>query len=123
LRKKVTKVLPAEPESASRARRLVERELGRVCDPEVVEVASLLATELVANAVRHARTSMRFGVGCEGGRVRIEVEDGSPAMPVRREPSVAAVDGRGLLLVDRLAAAWGAEPRPAGKVVWLELTL
>jgi anti-sigma regulatory factor (Ser/Thr protein kinase) len=117
-----TLALPAEPGSAARARRAIERELASTCPPELVDIASLLATELVTNAVRHARTAMRFGVQCVDGKVRIEVEDGSPALPVRREPTTTAVDGRGLLLVDRLAATWGFEHRPHGKVVWLELS-
>ena len=34
-----------------------------------------------------------------------------------------AEGGRGMLLVDRLADRWGAEPRPVGKRVWFELSL
>jgi anti-sigma regulatory factor (Ser/Thr protein kinase) len=116
----VTLELPAVPASAARARRLVERELGSTCPREVIEIATLLATELVTNVVLHAGTSMRFEVE-HRDCVRIEVQDSSPGLPVPRRTSVDATTGRGLLLIERLATAWGVEARPTGKAVWLEL--
>jgi hypothetical protein len=58
---------------------------------------------------------------CEWG-VRIEVFDSSttPLPPVRDHPS-ADETGRGLMVVDGIAARWGWRPSGIGKVVWCEL--
>ncbi|HEY3671860.1 MAG TPA: ATP-binding protein [Acidimicrobiia bacterium] len=86
-------------------------------------VTELLATELVANVVTHVGTPMTLRV-CRGtSTVRVEIEDPSPEVPVVRHPDAADEHGRGVLLVDRLANAWGIEPRPDGKTVWFELAV
>jgi hypothetical protein len=54
------------------------------------------------------------------GRLRIDVEDSSSALPRRREAGEDGVSGRGLLLVEMLADAWGVEARGGGKAVWCE---
>lgn len=81
----------------------------------------LLSTELITNAVRHTDSSCAVAVRWTGVRVRVEVTDVSPARPHRRHSSPEAEGGRGLLLVESLATAWGSAPDPAGKVVWFEL--
>ncbi|MFI1092184.1 ATP-binding protein [Streptomyces sp. NPDC020917] len=81
----------------------------------------LLSTELITNAVRHTDSSCAVAVRWTGVRVRVEVTDVSPARPRRRHSSPEAEGGRGLLLVESLASAWGSAPDPAGKVVWFEL--
>jgi hypothetical protein len=81
----------------------------------------LLSTELITNAVRHTRASCAVAVRWTGVRVRVEVTDVSPARPHRWHGSLDAEGGRGLLLVESLATAWGSTPDPAGKVVWFEL--
>jgi anti-sigma regulatory factor (Ser/Thr protein kinase) len=99
----------------------VERVLLDRCPQALVEAAALLASELVTNAVQHARTSLTLSVSTSRDGVRLEVSDGSTRMPVLRDAPTGN-NGRGLVLVDRLAHSWGAEPRPDGKIVWLELT-
>jgi anti-sigma regulatory factor (Ser/Thr protein kinase) len=81
----------------------------------------LLSTELITNAVRHTDSSCAVAVRWTGVRVRVEVTDVSPARPHRRHSSPEAEGGRGLLLVESLATAWGSAPDPAGKTVWFEL--
>jgi hypothetical protein len=54
-------------------------------------------------------------------RVRVEVHDGSPELPIRRRYSNMSGTGRGLLLVERMADGWGADLTSRGKVVWFEL--
>jgi anti-sigma regulatory factor (Ser/Thr protein kinase) len=84
-------------------------------------VTELLATELVANVVTHVGTPMTLRV-CRGpSRMRVEIDDPSPEMPVVRHPDTADEHGRGVLLVDRLANAWGVDARADGKTVWFEL--
>ena len=53
--------------------------------------------------------------------MRVELEDPSTAVPVVRHPDPADEHGRGVLLIDELADAWGVEPRADGKTVWFEI--
>jgi anti-sigma regulatory factor (Ser/Thr protein kinase) len=85
------------------------------------DVTELLVTELVANVVTHVGTSMTVRVHRWPGRVRVEIEDPSPEIPVVRHPDAADEHGRGMLLVDQLANAWGVDRRADGKTVWFEL--
>jgi len=83
----------------------------------------LLASELVANAITHARTDIVLTVSIEGGRLTVEVSDGSSRVPVRRVPAPAtATDGRGLNVIAELSYDWGFRTIPSfGKVVWFTL--
>lgn len=85
------------------------------------DFAELLVSELVTNAVLHARTSITLQVRRTESGVRIEVIDASPRSPQPRDYSDQATTGRGLTLVESLAAAWGMEPHDRGKTVWFEL--
>lgn len=114
-----------EPEarSAEAARRLVRETLAR-CPLELVESASLVVSELVTNAVLHARTAIGVVITLlDDGAVRLEVSDDSSALPQRRLYSEASGTGRGLVLVNALSAGWGVAPRhdAEGKTVWAEL--
>lgn len=88
---------------------------------EVVLMAQLLASELVTNAVLHARTPLVLGIELQGPRLRVTVEDGSAGLPARRHSGADATQGRGLVLVESLASAWGCDPTQSGKRVWFEL--
>lgn len=116
-------VLPPQAASAGRARRFVADALIAADARDAVDVAALLVTELVANAVLHAGGDLGVRVACGNGSVRVEVADGSPAVPRPQEQSSEATTGRGLLLVDALAADWGVRRNGSGKVVWFELAL
>ncbi|MFH8439053.1 ATP-binding protein [Streptomyces sp. NPDC018007] len=111
-----------------------------------VDAAALIMTELVANAVRHTSTRRircRLLRSAEGvricvwnrGRARIPAP-ASPAdsagLPVGKAPAAADLeaddaldrlteDGRGLLLVDALAARWGTRAALTGRLVWADL--
>lgn len=114
-------LLPAKPSSAGRARRFVVAALhAERCEAEA-EVAELLVSELVTNALLHARSEVRVRVAAEQARVRVEVRDESCAPVERRSFSPEAATGRGLALVEALAARWGSDVRPEGKTVWFEL--
>jgi hypothetical protein len=54
-------------------------------------------------------------------RLHAEVGDRSDDMPHRRSPGEMASSGRGLLLMEELADAWGVDPRGDGKSIWFEL--
>jgi anti-sigma regulatory factor (Ser/Thr protein kinase) len=85
------------------------------------EVTELLATELVANVVTHVGAPMTLRVQRTGSTMRVEIDDTSTDVPVVQHPDSAVDHGRGVLLVDQLANAWGVEPRTDGKTVWFEL--
>lgn len=109
--------------SAREARQFVAEVLGHWSLPgELAETAELLTSELVSNVVLHACTELEVSVSPEAGRaVRVEVADESLRPPVPRKPTRDALTGRGLILVDALAADWGVEPTSGGKAVWFEL--
>ncbi len=84
---------------------------------------SQLLTEVVTNAVLHARTSVRVVLQYDeaSGRIRCEVSDGSPVMPRVRRHSIEATTGRGLRLLEQVATTWGTNRVGQGKTVWFEV--
>ncbi|MEE1928166.1 ATP-binding protein [Streptomyces sp. TRM 70351] len=118
-----SETLPRQPESAAVARRLVRAACGAWGLDDLAEKGALIVSELVANAVQHARReSIRVVVDRPGAaRVRIGVADFSRAWPVEREAGDGDEDGRGLLVMAALAADWGTDERRWGKIVWADL--
>lgn len=103
------------------ARRFIDDTLNRWdCEP-VLDTVRLLVSELVANAVVHARTDAGVAVVLLRDALRVEVADGSATRPRPRSPQPHEPTGRGLQLVDRLATAWGVTEGGEGKVVWFEI--
>jgi hypothetical protein len=86
----------------------------------VVDDALLIVTELATNALRHGAGHRVLRLSAGAGRVRIEVFDDDPALPVRRPPGDDG--GWGLILVERLSLAWGTARHGLGKVVWCALS-
>jgi len=89
----------------------------------VDETATLLVSELVTNAVRHARGTDVVTVDLHAGRtwLRIEVQDTDRHWPQPRTPDVYDESGFGFILVDALSSHWGVRETDAGKAVWAEL--
>ncbi|MHB1585182.1 MAG: ATP-binding protein [Acidimicrobiales bacterium] len=114
--------LPAGPDSPGQARRFVQRQLSGWGLDGLVDDISLVTTELVTNAVLHARSELEVVLEV-GDRVRLEVHDRSVRLPAMRTPSTLTATGRGLRLVELLAGTWGAEPTGTGKVVWCEFAM
>jgi hypothetical protein len=85
----------------------------------VVTTAVMVVDELTSNALRHGRGPYHVRLLPGAAKLRIEVDDGSGETARRRAPSDQG--GRGLLLVERCAAAWGQLRRPGGKTLWAEL--
>ncbi|MFJ8660701.1 ATP-binding protein [Streptomyces sp. NPDC093795] len=117
--------LPALTASVARARRLAEERLilwG--CGPDIRDTVSLVVSELLTNAVVHTASDR---VICElredEETLRIAVRDeGGPAGPRIRDCGEEE-RGRGLLIVDALCTAWGADRTGHGtaQIVWAEL--
>ena len=83
-----------------------------------------MASELVANAVRHAATPVVLSLGRRDGCLMIAVQDAAPdRLPRPRDAGAEETGGRGMMLVDRLAHRWGCSPSEESKVVWAELAI
>lgn len=88
----------------------------------LVDDAALLTSELVTNAVRHAEGQIVLRAYVRDGYLRLEVCDGAAEhAPLRRVAHPDDERGRGMELVDTMAAEWGWQTRGEGKVVWLDL--
>ncbi len=107
--------------SPAEARALVRQTLAAWDCDDLDDVASLLTTEVVANAVRYAADQIALRVSLDDGVVRVEVHDSNPVLPEGHRVSRGATSGRGLLVIDALAQRWGAQPDGTGKIVWFEL--
>jgi anti-sigma regulatory factor (Ser/Thr protein kinase) len=117
-------VLPPLPTSAGVARRFLRDRLNDWGYPlALAEVPCLLISELVTNAIVHTGTSVGLEVHLVGRRLRSAVSDESRRVPVPRRRARTDDSGRGLHVVAELAADWGVETHPAGKVVWFEVDL
>jgi DNA-binding NarL/FixJ family response regulator len=89
---------------------------------DVVEDVLLIVTELVNNAITHARSGCELRMSLTRKSLRIEVIDEGSGTPDPLPPSSTRNHGRGLHLVDALTAAWGYEPvSTGGKMVWAEV--
>jgi anti-sigma regulatory factor (Ser/Thr protein kinase) len=112
--------LPGEAASVPQARRFV-RQVLRGWDREAYEESgTLLVSELVSNAVLHARSRVQVDLADTGDGVLLGVADDSPAMPILRRHSREAGTGRGLWLLEQYSAAHGVDvTQPGtGKTVW-----
>ncbi|MDX6204466.1 MAG: hypothetical protein QOF39_523 [Frankiales bacterium] len=118
--------LPPEASSASLARAAVRSLLvgsPLPVDPQSIDRALLLTSEVVTNAILHARTPMRLIAGVEGGQVVVRVFDGLQVAPRRRTYRQDAGTGRGMHLVETLADDWGVDQTSAGKCVWFAVAV
>jgi hypothetical protein len=94
------------------------------------DVAVLLTSDLVTNAVRHeAGETVTLVITCSSGQLRVEVhgtsrppaQDGTPDPPAQTGPPTDAEIWPGLILVATLSDEWGFYRIPAGKVVFFTL--
>ncbi len=114
---------PARPESVPAARRWVRGQLREAGLPGLAEDAALLVTELVTNVVLHVGGQVGVSMILRPGEVELQVRDSSPLVPRLRAFSPQAQTGRGMRLLQALAAEHGvrADPAGAGKVLWARL--
>ncbi|MGW2719864.1 ATP-binding protein [Streptomyces sp. NPDC001492] len=114
----------ADAQAVGPARRLVREgveslDLGQQA-PSLDDL-ELLTAELVTNAVVHTRAPCVVCIRWTGHRIRVEVTDADTTDVEAKVPPPGDEHGRGLFLVDVLAAAWGSYREPAGKTTWFEL--
>jgi anti-sigma regulatory factor (Ser/Thr protein kinase)/anti-anti-sigma regulatory factor len=108
------------PDACRQVRQVVTQACAAWQHKELASTAALIATELVANVVRHAHTTMEFTLGLRDGRLCVTVRDGSRRLPRTADPGVRDAGGRGLHLVRALTDSWGVLPTTDGKVVWTQ---
>ena len=87
------------------------------------DVAELLVSELVTNAINHGRTTCLLELTATPTVLRAAVADDGEGAPRLRYAGPEDESGRGLAIVDALASRWGVEPTSSGKVVWFEINL
>jgi anti-sigma regulatory factor (Ser/Thr protein kinase) len=118
-------VLPADPTAPGRARALLRAAAEEwKIDDGLCQDAAMVVTELVANAVDHARTPSTLTVRVDDEGLHVAVRDGrtGPA-PELRPIDAGAPRGRGLQMVDALSARWGVTQHADGKTVWAVLEI
>ncbi|MCD9587543.1 SpoIIE family protein phosphatase [Streptomyces sp. 8ZJF_21] len=111
--------LPEGPVAAGLARARVREQLRAWGLDELVATTELLASELVANVVRHARGPTRLRL-IRGRSLICEVSDAGAAAPRIRRATELDEGGRGLQLVSALSQRWGTRYTDEGKCVWTE---
>ncbi|MFE0728438.1 ATP-binding protein [Streptomyces antibioticus] len=117
---------PAEPGAVRAARGAVRRQLGDWGLDGLGDVAELLVSELVTNALRHASgpIGVRLVRPARPERVLlVEVSDPVPDPPKERAAHPEDESGRGLQLVASASRRWGSRPGDTGKTVWFELAV
>jgi anti-anti-sigma regulatory factor/anti-sigma regulatory factor (Ser/Thr protein kinase) len=114
--------VPIAVAALSIARRLIREECLAWQLPELIDDAELIITELVSNAVVHGAAPVALTFTLREHFLHMSVHDGSPVLPKRVLPDPdTGAGGRGLLLVDAVAAGWGTTPVADGKAVWATL--
>jgi anti-sigma regulatory factor (Ser/Thr protein kinase) len=114
--------LTTGPAAAADARSQVRAAIYTWDVPVDPDVAVLLTSELVTNAIRHeASQAITLAITCSRDRLRVDVHDSSYSFPVVLEAAADAEAGRGLMLVATLSDEWGFYRTPAGKAVYFTL--
>ncbi len=112
------------PDAVMHARRFTARTLRSWTVDEELDVAQLVVSELVTNAIAHTRGEVRLDLTLAADRLRIAVNDASPRAPAKpTSVDWESTGGRGLLLVEAVSASWGSVPLSGGKQVWSEIAL
>ncbi|MGH6656963.1 MAG: ATP-binding SpoIIE family protein phosphatase [Actinocrinis sp.] len=113
--------LPATPEAAGVSRRFARGTAQRWGLDKLVDPILQIVSELVTNAVEHARTPLELRLRRRPGSVLIEVADNDGRL-ARPTPTGSADERhRGLVIVQTLSARWGVRPTGTGKVVWAQV--
>lgn len=115
--------VPGEVRAPGRVRRWVRGLLEADGGADLVDLVELLTSEVVTNAVEHGPPGgvVDVSVWRDGKRVRVECSDGGGGVPVVRDSDEGDEGGRGLMLLDGLARAWGSRTDEAGTSVWFEV--
>jgi len=121
-------LLPAAPNSVAIARRRLTDELHAigVFDAAVCD-AALVLSELLTNAIRHARplhgSWLRVAWSVDGESIEVAVTDGgSPTRPRPAHASRSSLGGRGISIIEHLSSTWGVRADDGMLTVWVILS-
>ena len=118
-------IAQAEPERIAAARHQVRELLHDWADPEQIDAAELMVSEMTTNVLVHTDGDALLVAEVHGERgerrLRVEVADSCDELPHKRRPGEMASSGRGLVLLEVLADTWGVDPRGEGKSIYFEL--
>jgi anti-sigma regulatory factor (Ser/Thr protein kinase) len=114
--------LPPDPAAVAGARAAAADQLADWGLEELTFATEVLVSELVTNAIRHARPPLQLRLILDT-TLSCEVSDASTTAPHLRRAGRYDEDGRGLMLVARLADRWGTRYTPAGKTIWAQQPL
>jgi anti-sigma regulatory factor (Ser/Thr protein kinase) len=117
--------LPASSESVRTGRQATRVVLSAWQLSSLEENAVLVVSELLTNAVRHARDTDAIELDLHATRawLRIEIQDRDRQWPRPRVVNELSESGFGFVLIDALAAKWGVRETETGKAVWAELDI
>jgi PAS domain S-box-containing protein len=115
--------LRPEPRQVAAGRRFTRDTLAAWQHPELADTACLLVSEILTNAVHHARQAIGLRLHHTAREVIAEITDDNAQLPRRILPAPADESGRGLTLVEALAGTWGAQLSSTGKTVWFTLAI
>ena len=115
--------LPPHPASSRAARAFVAEHLRTWDLDDAIDDATLLVSELVTNAILHARSPVDLVVRKVRSAVRVEVYDEGSGVAQPVHSDLDAATGRGLGLVQAVASRWGVDDAEVGKTVWFEIAL
>ncbi|MEV5750837.1 ATP-binding protein [Actinoallomurus sp. NPDC052308] len=119
--------LPHAPSSVSDVRKRLCSELrASGVYEEVADDAAVIISELISNALRHARPlpsgDIRVSWAYEGDLIQLAVSDGgSMTEPRRTRAALSSLGGRGLSIVEALSDGWGVSHESDSTTVWAEL--
>lgn len=115
--------LALDPAEVRRARAFVRArcQAGGV-GADTCDAAVLLTSEVVTNAFLHGRSQARLRVDVSTDAVHVAVSDDNSRHPTVAPPDDAALDGRGMSLVEQLSSSWGVRDEDLGKTIWFTLT-
>ncbi|WP_405084818.1 ATP-binding protein [Microbispora sp. NBC_01389] len=114
--------LPATPEAVGSARRHTREALAAWGLSILAEDVTIVVSEVVTNAIVHAKSPVTLALFRHGRSVRGEVADHSGVWPALLPTGPDEEHGRGLAIVTAYADRWGVDPAPEGKAVWFVCT-
>ena len=114
--------LTREPVAAAEARRQVRAAICAWKIPVDLDIAVLLTSDLVTNAIMHGDgKTITLVIRCSRGHLRMDVYDRSRSLPRAVDEPTVTETGHGLVLVATLSTEWGSFLTPAGKVAYFTL--
>jgi anti-sigma regulatory factor (Ser/Thr protein kinase) len=118
------RTFPNSPTAVAEARHYTLDALGSLT-PEVADAVALMVSELATNVVRHTASQFTVGVDRSGPNIRVAVGDRGAGQPNLRTPGLHETGGRGLQILQSLAADWGVDSRRdgTGKTVWFTVVV